>query len=42
MIIGGLVVVGAVGVGGWLYHHLFVKKLDNRVVALEAKVHGHR
>lgn len=30
-----LAVVGAVGVGGWAYHHIFTRSLAKRVAALE-------
>ncbi len=40
MIIGGLIIVGAVVTGGWIYHHLFmtnvVHPLQRRIRALES------
>lgn len=38
MIIPILIGVGAIGTGGWIYHHLFIKKVDARLAAVEAKV----
>jgi hypothetical protein len=38
MIFGGLVVVGAITTGGWIYHHLVVRPLQEKVTALQGIV----
>jgi hypothetical protein len=36
-----LIGTGAIAVGGWIYHHLLISKVNARVDALENKGHGH-
>ncbi len=41
MVVPILIGVGVIGVGGWIYHHLFLHKVSARVTELEAKTHKH-